>query len=230
MSYLARRVGVGEVDPWNWMIAHTLNTNEVYVLRLPCVNLPLKDGGDLLLFARAAGQGQNLELDVRAVGAVGQGSTWSIDVVMTSHFNGLVPGPVGADDAQDMAAAVSADEQLRAAFPSLVIDAEKTIFGELTGPKDAIDTWLSQPLLWDHALPGPKKRGGPTTTFAKPVDLSTFHGQADLGRAATPWRVTSPPIAPHDRGDEASNAGWYILGGVAVVGVGLVVWSRSRKQ
>lgn len=225
MSYLA----LGTLDPWNWLMPHTFDTDEVYVLRLPCSNLPLKDGADLLLFARAAGQGQDFSLDVRAVGATGEGSNWSVDVVMTSSSWRasvlVVKSPVN-----EMVAAIVADEQLHAAFPNLAIDADKAVFGELVGPKDAIDTWLSQPPLWVASLTGPKKRGGPTATFAKPVDLSVFKGQADQGRSATPWRVTTPSIMPHDKPDEASSVGWYILGGAAVLGLGLAIWSRSKKR
>lgn len=233
MSYrtnaAAPRLGMGTVEPWSVMAAHTLDPAEVYVLRLPCTGLPLREASDLLLFARAGGQGQNLDLDVRAVGAAGDGSAWSIDIVFTSA-TWHVPPPLVADSAKSMAEQVAADEQLRASFPSLRIDADAAAFGELVGPKDAIDTWLSQPRLWEASLSGPKKRGGPTATFAKPVDLSLFKGQADDGRLATPWRVTSPPIGPHDRGDESSSVGWYILGGVAAVGLGLVIWSRSKTR
>lgn len=229
MSYALKPVpleGLGTFDPW-WSLAsvHVLSPSSVYVLRLPCFNLPLKDGSDLLLFARAAGQSQGLDLDVRAVGAKGSGTTWSVDVVMTTSASKAWLFPyIG-----EMVSAVANDEQLKASFPALQIDSDKAEFGELTGPKDAIDTWLAQPLLWDHALTGAKKRGGPTATFAKPVDLSTFQGQADEGRAAAPWRVTSPPISPQHQ-EEPSNVGWYIVGGAAVLGVGLAIWMRSRKR
>lgn len=183
--------GLGEIDVWERMWAHTLNSDEVYVLRLQCANLPLKDGADLLLFARAAGQSQNLSLDVRSVGAWQSGADpgdWTIDVVMTAAgFAGN--WPVFTTDADDMKKSVASDEELKLAFPKFEI--RKATFGRLTAPKDAIDTWRAQPILWDHSLEGRKKRGGPTQTFATPVALTTFRGKADDGRKAETWPVTS---------------------------------------
>jgi len=211
------------------MSMHTLDSVEAYVLRLVCSGLKLQGPEDLLLFVRAAGQGQNLRLDVRAAGVwkldAATADDWVVDVIMTSVDQGM---PIFADDGPAMAKNVAADDRIQGAFPGLVI--KSGVFGELTAPASAIDAWRVQPILWDHAVSGPKGRGGPTATFAQPVDLSTFKGKADDGRAAVPWRVTTVPIAPHNREEPTSSAGWWVLGGVAVVGIGALIWHRSRGK
>jgi len=229
MSYIIRRErSLGEFNAWDFMIAHTFDDDEVYVLRLDCSNVILKDGSDLLPFARAAGQGQPYGLDVRAVGAWKQDKAgpddYVIDIVMT-HSGGKA-SPVGrGGDA--MGQEIAADDRIRAMFPRLVI--RSATFGELTGPKDAIDTWRSMPLLWDHSLSGEKKRGGPTSVFSSPTDLTLFHGKADDGRRATPFRVTDVPFKPDDKPKE-SNVGWYVFGGAVLLAAGVVLFKRSRGK
>lgn len=222
---------LGELSEWSVMSGHTLDNDEVYVLRLTCEGLPLREGSDLLLFARAAGQGQNLELGVRAVGAwkaPGMGeNAWMIDVVMASvDPNKRLPTPLVSDDAAAMAKQVAADSEVKQNFPSLVI--KNAVFGELVAPSDAVDAWRSQALLWDPGISGPKSRGGPTATFEQPVERSLFKGKADDGRNATSWGVTDGKKKPQDR--PGIGAGWYALGGlVLVAGAGMVLWSRRKR-
>jgi len=232
MSYvLPRRVAIGEVDAWTVMPAHTFDSDEVYVLRAVYTGVALTRGEDLLLFARAGGQGQNHDLDVRAVGAWqppgAPADTWGVDIVFTYAGPKAIAIPFVGDNASSMAKNVVADEDLRAAFPSIALTAEEPVFGRLSAPADAIDTWRAQPLLWDHNLSGKKGRGGPTATFAKPTDLSLFHGRADEGRAVTPWKVTTTPVGPQ------TGTGWgttlWLLAGLGLAGAA-IAWTTTRRR
>lgn len=225
--------GVGDFSEWSVMpLVHTLDRDEVYVLRLEVANVRLRDGADLLVFARAGGQDQNVGLDVRAVGAwkadgmSAADDVWMIDIVLTwGHESKL--STLMNDNGDDMGRHIAADPEVTAVFPHVVVRASK--FGELTGPTDAIDTWLSMPLLWDRNLMGKRpNKGGPTATFASPADLSLFRGKADDGRRAVPWRVT---VSKNNVQNPESGLGTgviVVVGAAAALAVGLVVW-RSRR-
>lgn len=229
MSY-AHCSALGELSVWSWMgLSHTLDSNEVYVLRLQVAGVPLREPADLLVFARAAGQDQELLLDVRAVGAWKQpGMTddqWAIDVVMTFAENHVVV-PLFTDDGAQMGKRIGADPDFVLAFPKGQV--VNGAFGELTAPADALDAWRSQPLLWDHSLPGARSHGGPTTTFASPVDLSLFKGKADDGRRAVTWNVTKPGLVAQNTPSGNSTA--LVVGAAIALGLGFVFWSRTARR
>lgn len=232
MSYAVARSGVGEFSEWAYAsIFHTLDTNEVYVLRLEVAGVRLRDGADLLVFARAGGQDQNWGLDVRAVGAwksdamSAADDVWMIDIVMTSSLDGKVV-PLMNDSGEEMGKQIAADPEVTSVFPHVVVRSSK--LGELVGPAAAIDTWRSQPLLWDHALSGKRPlRGGPTVTFAAPADLSLFKGKADDGRLAVPWKMTMSANGPQTH-DSGLGAGTIAVVGVAALAVGIVLWRNRR--
>ena len=229
MSY-----ALAEFDAWKVMGGHTLDDDEIYVLRMTVTGCPLRTASDLKLLARAAGQAQNMDLDVRAVGAKErpEAGAWNIDIVFGSVGGKRVVTPFLSTDADAMAKSIAADPQIQLNFPKFSIVAAQ--FGALVGPADAIDTWRSQPTLWDHALTGPSGRGGPTATFATPADLSFFKGEADDGRKATPWRASDPPIAPpgpnggEDKPPSSDDTAWYVLGGVVLLGAGLLFLKRRK--
>jgi len=217
MSYAL--LGFADIDPWTVMAAHVWSASDVYVLRLKTEGAVLTEPGDLLLFVRAAGQGQNLDLDVRGIAASRAGA--SIDIVLTADKWGLSV-PFLADDAAAMAKHIAGDADLGARMPSLAIS--NAVFGRLAAPKDAIDHWLAQPILWDHRFTGPKGRGGPTDSFAAPPPLTLVQGKADDGKRAIPWpKRTGPGPTPKP----ASTTIWV---GVAAVSLGLAVMAQSTKR
>jgi hypothetical protein len=222
MSYAL--AAFGTVDPWDHVWAHALAASDVFVLRLRVSGVKLRDASDALLFARAAGQGQNLALDVRGIAAWKTpdmaDDQWMIDVILTTAT--LRAAVLWADDAPAMATKVAADETLRSAYPKLTI--VSAVFGQLTDPADAVDHWRSQGLLWDHALPGPKNLGGPTDLMATPADYSVVKGQADDGKRAMPWVTAKTPLGPPG-GPGMSTAAVAGLG----VGAALLVWAMSSK-
>jgi len=240
MSYSAL-AALGTVDPWQYMSAHLWSTADVYVLRLAVKHAPLTDPTDALLFVRAAGQGQNLRMDVRGVAVLTQPASKedeaTVDIVMSISDTGLtmfgwqIPGfsvPFVADDAASMARQVAKDEALRARFPGFEITS--SVFGQLTAPPQALDHWRAQPLLWDHSFTGAKMRGGPTDTFATPATYSIVRGKADDGAQAVPWKIGVPPIGPNGNGKKpggGDNTVWWIVG----LGVlGLVGLKAVKKE
>jgi hypothetical protein len=52
MSYALSR-SLGTVDPWDHVWSHALSTDDVFVLRLTCSGVKLREPQDALLFARA---------------------------------------------------------------------------------------------------------------------------------------------------------------------------------
>jgi len=241
MSYAALPLiavaGFADIDAWTSnLLPHAMSPTEVYVLRFRARGAKLSRASDALLFVRAAGQGQNLSMDVRGV-AVSHDSndpddTNTVDVVFTVAPAGtIIPGSVTipgvSDDANSMAAQIAADADLRAAFPNIGLDNAQ--FGQLTAPVDAIDHWRSQPVLWDHTFHGAKNRGGPTDSFAQPAEYSIVQGRADDGARAKPWRVSKMPL-----GDKLSVPGlpdWAPYAGVAVVLGGIGWWvMRGRRR
>ena len=238
----------GDVSAWNYPTFHTLDANEIYVVRLKCTGLPLADGGALLLFVRALGVNQTLGFDIRGAAAwqdPGAPSTsWWIDIVCTvSGWEGN-PIPFLGNDAASIAAKIQNDPTLRQSFPSLQIDQSASLWGELTGPAQAIDFWKSQPLLWDHNLPGPKcvavvgGCGGPTNTFANPPASSIVKGKADDGALAIPFAVTTVPpiVTPGANNNYALGTTRLVevlaaIGVVAIAGaVGLGYYYYSGKK
>jgi LPXTG-motif cell wall-anchored protein len=225
---------LADFDAWKVMGGHALDDHTIYVLRMTATGLPLRTANDLKLFARAAGQAQNMNLDVRAVGAKERPEVgaWDLDIVFGVVGDLRLVPPFISTDADAMAKGIAADSQIQANFPQFKVLTSS--FGTLVGPADAIDTWRAQPVLWDHALPGPSGRGGPTATFATPVDLSFFKGQSDDGRKATPWRAIDPPIAPpgpnggKDKPPSSDDTAWYVLGGVVLLGAGLLFLKRRK--
>jgi hypothetical protein len=224
MSY-ALAAAFGTVDPWDHVWAHALGTSDVFVLRLRVSGVKLRDPSDALLFARAAGQGQNLALDVRGIAvwktADMSADQWMVDVVMTT--SALRAAVLWADSAEQMGVKVAADESLRSAFPTLAI--QSVVFGQLTDPADSVDHWRSQGMLWDHALPGPKNLGGPTDLMAKPTDYSVVKGQADDGKRTLPWTTPTVPLGPGDKPPSMSTAAVAGLG----VGAAFLVWMVSQR-
>jgi hypothetical protein len=219
-----RRPGLGDVDPWEYVWAHALTTDAVYVLRLRVTGVALRDPTDALLFARAAGQGQNLALDVRGV-AVSQprgaaSDEYVVDIIFTT--SALRVAVLWADGAADMARKIAADPDLRARYPGVSIAGP--VFGALAAPAEAIDHWRAQPVLWDHAISGPRQLGGPTDSFAQPADYNVVKGKADDGSRAVPWVIPKGGLGPPPKPMEAS---WMVAGGLGVVLVG--VW-LSRKE
>jgi hypothetical protein len=221
---LTRQAQLGDVSAWNYPAFHTLDASEVYVVRLKCSGLPLSAGQDLLLFVRALGVNQTLGFDIRGAAAwqdPGAASdAWWIDLVATVPAWEGNPIPFLGNDAASIASKIQNDPTLRQTFPNLQIDQAASLWGELTGPAQSIDFWKSQPLLWDHTLPGPKcvaligGCGGPTNTFASPPASSIVKGKADDGALATPFPVTGTvPITTPD----ATTKG-YALGDIHVIG------------
>jgi hypothetical protein len=221
--------GLGDVSAWNYPTFHTLDANEVYVVRLKCTGLPLSDGKDLLLFVRALGITQTLGFDIRGAAAwqdVGADqNSWWIDLVATVPGWEGNPIPLLGNDAASIAAKIQNDPTLRQAFPSLQIDQSASLWGELTGPAQSIDFWKSQPLLWDHTLPGPKcvaligGCGGPTNTFPSPPASSIVKGKADDGAMATPFPVSgSVPITTPDTQKGYALGDLHVAGVLAIAG------------
>jgi hypothetical protein len=216
-----------DVDAWDHVWAHALGTSDVFVLRLRVSGVTLRDPTDALLFARAAGQGQNLALDVRAV-AVSKTPDMGtdeamIDVILTT--TSLRAAVLWADDADAMAKKVAADASLRGAFPKLMITT--AIFGQLTAPPEAIDLWRSQPMLWDHNLPGPKNLGGPTDAMSAPADYNVVTGKADDGARAVPWKIGKPPLGP-DKKPPATDP--MMIGGAVVALAAVALLARQPKE
>jgi hypothetical protein len=215
-------LALGDVDAWDHVWVHSLAPADVFVLRLGVTGAELRSPSDALLFARAAGQGQNLALDVRGVAVWQAGDVTMVDVVLTTPA--LRVGVLWADDAQAMGGKVAADETLRRVFPNLHV--ASVVFGQLTGPADAIDHWRSQPMLWDHSLPGPKNLGGPTDSMAVPGQYNVVKGKADDGSHAAPWVETKPPLGP---APGAPASGTMLLAGLGVGAAVLLLRSQSSK-
>jgi len=225
VSYAALRA-LADVDAWDHVWAHSLGTGDVFVLRLRATGVTLRDPSDALLFARAAGQGQNLALDVRGV-AVWRTPEMAadetmVDIVMTT--SALRVGVLWADDADAMAKKVAGDATLRRAFPKLLISS--AVFGQLTAPAEAIDHWRSQPLLWDHALPGPQNLGGPTDAMSAPADYNVVQGKADDGARAVPWKSGKPPLGP----DKKPGSDVAVIGATVGAIAAVALLSRSTKE
>lgn len=222
--------GFGDLSPWNYPVFHTLDASEVYVVRLRVTGAALSDGKDLLLFVKALGVAQTLGFDIRGVTAWqdpgDDPSSWWVDVVCTvSGWEGN-PIPFLGNDAGSIAQKIQNDSGLRAAFPSLQVDSARSLWGELTGPAGSIDFWKSQPLLWDHTLPGPKCGaliggcGGPTNTWATPPSGSVVHGKADDGPMAQPWLVSGQvPIVTDDTSKGYALGTPHVIGLLAIAGL-----------
>jgi hypothetical protein len=233
MSYRAACVGcLGTIDPWDSVTLglHRVAETDVIVLRLRVANVRMKDPSDALLFARAAGQGQNWGMDVRGVvvAPVAGSDDQMVDVVFTKGDAGLFGWSpsimVGfADNADSMGAKVAADETLRQNSPQLAIVSAQ--LGPLTDPADAIDHWRSQPIAWDHLLNGPKNAGGPTDTFATPADYTVCKGTADDGKRCKPWKAGVLPFGPNGPTVTPTQIG--VVAGAAVLG--LIVWKLVTK-
>jgi hypothetical protein len=177
--------GLGETSSWLGIVT---STDDVYIWRARAKNAAISSPSLALLFARAVGMGQNRKLDVRGVAVRKEGADdWTVDVILTSSEGGITLGV--ATNADGVADNVLQNSEIRAAFPGLQLKDPK--FLELTGPKDAIAHWRSQPLLWDHLL---GSDGGPTTTYGHPAEYSVVKGTADQGKSAEPWLAKGPGI------------------------------------
>lgn len=222
---------LGTVDPWAYPWAHTLDSGEVYVLRVALANVRMREPADALAFVRAIGQDQNLHLDVRGVAvwkADGMGERESmLDLVLTSAIY-FSPPMIGSDNGEAMAKNLEADPDLQRLFPGLTVRAP--IFGELTAPAEAIDHWRAQPILWDHALPGPRDRGGPTDTFAAPAEYSVVLGQADDGKRSKPWRLPPAEIGGGAGKPVAQGALLWILGLGAILAVAALAQGKEKGR
>jgi hypothetical protein len=206
-------IGLGETSSWLGILT---STDDVYIWRVRAKNVELTSPAQALLFARAVGLGQNRKLDVRGVAVRKEGSDdWTIDVVLTSSEGGISVGV--ATNADGVAQNVLQDSQVRAAFPQLQLKDPKVL--ELTGPKDAITHWRSQPLLWDHLL---GSDGGPTETYGHPAEYSVVKGRADDGKSAEPWLMPKSQTEgdgkpPGPLGNTLLLVGLAVIGGYAVV-------------
>lgn len=211
-------MGIGATEPWHQIVQ---STSEVYLFRAQGKGIVPPSARDMLAFVRAVGKAQGAHLDVRAVGLWLDGDKAMLDVVMTSSFMNVDPSfSLTSPSAKDVAAAMMADEQVRALFPSLVLTGPELL--ELVGPQSAIEHWRSQPLLWDHQLGGFGEHGGPTDTFAKPAEYSIFLGASDDGAKVKPWRVGTTDLGPGDT-KVPKPVGWGWLVGLVAAGVGFVV-------
>lgn len=219
----ARRPGLGEVDPWTIMSGHLWSPSEVYVLRLVVVGAPIEDTADALVFVKAAGQDQNLRLDVRglAVSPVGGGARQQVDVICTVREGGLAI-PFVSDDAASIAAQIAADPDVRRAWPGISV--VSAVFGRLTAPPAALDHWQAQSLLWSTAFPGERGRGGPTDAFAMPAPLALVKGKAEDGKTATPLPPRTPSFNP------SGESPWPWIGLGVVVLAGGIMYSRQRRS
>lgn len=224
MSYAS----FGDINPWTVMSAHLWDPQEVYVLRLKTRNAKIRSPEDLLVFVKAIGQSQNLQLDVSGAGtwqASGMPESESmLDLVFTTTEGG-VNIPFVADDAKSMAAKLQAHADVRRVFPDFIVTEQQ--FGPIVSPKDAIDHWRGEPILWNHLLND--KKGGPTDSFAKPADYNLVRGKADDGARATP--ITPNPIfAPPDHvkiPESGISPTMAFVGGVVI---GLVSWSLLGRS
>ncbi len=221
MSYALHGRPFGETSSW-WGLVST--TDEVYLFRALLKGLPITTPIDALLFVRVVGERFNafFPMDVRGV-ALGKvtGNDYVIDVVMTSPQSGVAPLTPSAVSVQ---AAILADSDINRIYPALqVVDPEIL---ELTGPKDAVDHWRAQPVLWDHSLEGARGHGGPTDTFATPADYSIVKGKADDGKGATPWKVDKPGFDPTPGAQTSDSTATVFL---VLLGIGIVVMVGKRK-
>lgn len=226
MSYtqtaLGLRRGIGETSDW-WGLS--ASTDEVFVFRAQLLGVKLRSPFDVLLFVRIVGERFNafFPMDVRGV-AVSDvtDNGCSIDIIVTSPKSGVsLTVPSDASFAQ----AIMGDPDVRKIFPSIQVVNPLTL--ELTSPKDAIDHWRAQPVLWDHALSGSNNRGGPTDAFASPAEYSIVKGRADDGKAATPWKVPKPGLDPTPSAGDGTGDGTTIL--LVLVGLG-VLYMVGRKR
>ncbi len=233
MSYFQ---AIGTLEPWDYVSAHVYMPKDVFVLRLRVRGALLTSPRQAVLFVRAAGRGQNLGLDVRGVcfwkaQGVAAADDTMVDVVMTTKIL-RSPSMLSASDAKTMAKNMGADAELRAAFPAVSI--QDPVFGQLTGPADAIDHWLSQPLLWDqnlgtHDVLG--YGGGPTDTFAAPAEYSVVRGKADDGKRVVPWTEGAlPDLGSKKPGETGGTAVLWVLGLAAAAGVGWLVWTNKKGR
>ncbi len=224
MSYVVLG-GFGTIDPTRLLTF----ASDVYVLRLKVRGAVLTDPSQALAFAKAAGQGQNLGLDVRGVALwKAPGMTedqWMVDVVETVTSGGVIVPFVG-DNASAMATKVAANADLRARFPKIAVDTASALWGTLSEPVDAIDWWRRQPMLWDHAL---ADGGGPTDTFANPAEYSVVLGKADDGAKARPWKRGEVPVAPPRADESGSGWGWLAALGLGAVVIGGVAYARRGR-
>lgn len=230
--------GLGTVDPWSCMSCHLWSADDVYVLRFTMLGATIRDARDALRLVQAAGQDQNLRLDVRGIAVkddvLAQGGVpcQVVDVIYTVREGGLGI-PFLADNAADITKAMGADPDLLGAFPKLTIPPQLALFGRLTGPSAALDHWRAQAVLWSASLSGPRGRGGPSDAFAMPAPLALVRGSADDGKLAKPLAaMTAPPPIGGPGKSPGAELDWTVLGlGVAVLAVsGLALYhSRSRS-
>jgi hypothetical protein len=224
MSYTT---GFGDTASWLGLLA---NTDEVYLLRVRATDFAPKSPLDMLEIVRAVGgapMGGQTAIDVRGIGLWTDPSSLSgdqtIDVIFTSPTSGIA---LSVPSASSIVNSLNADTVLRKIFPGAVFHDGSLL--QLTGPMDAIDTWRSQPVLWDHSLQGPTGRGGPTDTFATPADYSVVLGKADDGKQAKPWKVNRPGLGPGP-GSSPSSGTLLWLGVAAAAAIGIAVM-KGRKR
>jgi hypothetical protein len=217
-------LGLGEVKDW-WQLWQ--GTDEVYIWRARLRGVQLKHPDQALAFVRAVGKANNTGLDVRGVALSKITDTeFDVDIVLTTAASG--PNVV-VTNAQGVANKLMADSELRQQFPQLTIDGPKYL--QLVGPPQAVDHWRSQPLLWDHNL-GPQ--GGPTDTFAQPVEYSVVMGTAEDGKLAQPWVQPKPGLQPPPKGGGTGGPeqDTLIAAGIVVVGlfaVSKILGSKRKK-
>jgi hypothetical protein len=236
--------GIGDLDAWSCMSCHLWSSGDVYIFRTVATGVSLKEASDLLQFVKAFGRDQNLRIDVRGAGAWknSDGST-VIDIVGTVQSAGISI-PFMADDATSIAKKMSQDKDLMSSFPSMRLS--NPAFGTIAKPNDAIDHWLSLPVMWTG-------EGLPTASFSQPHEYNLFLGKADDGSKVIPWKIGVPGLGPGistpgkvpnqgqvpggdsggtkpPSGDDSSGI-IAILVGATVVGVaGWLVFGKGKKR
>jgi hypothetical protein len=211
--------GLGDTADWWRTYA---SPSEVYVWRVKVTGFGLASPDDPLALLRAASRSPNLLLDARGVCvSVDSEGSGTLDVVFTIREYALNANILALwPDAEDVAAAVLADDSAQARFPKLGLAEPEWL--QLTGPAASVDFWRSAPILWDRQL-GPSWQGGPTQAFADRDGV--YIGAADAGPGLTAWKTGKPPVGSHKKGNGQS---WVPL---AAVGVLLgVLWFSWRGR
>ncbi len=227
MSYCA----FGETSSW-WRVY--ASASEVYVWRATFKGLRIETADDLHPFVKAFGRAQNMSLDVRGVCAQPvSGDSYIVDVVYTARITAPTP-IIGADDADDVLEIVKEDVDFSKRYTSIQVDNPQWL--QLVGPKNSLDFWLSQPVLWDANL-GTRswgRGGGPTSSWTDMKGL--FLGSSEFVDGLKPLSPKlgggfSPPGLNQDSNNK--NIGLTVVALAAIVGgawfIGNSVSKGARK-
>lgn len=168
----------------------TATGSEVFLYRFVAKGISLESSRDALVFARAVGQHNVYNLNVRGVTVTSLGDgTYTIEIVLMTEGPGTyVTYPQNVfKNSEDLAKAIANDRDVSAKFPNGSLHQYQ--FLQITNPPPALDFWRSHYLLWDRSL---GSGGAGTVKFGEGAGV--YLGSADSAPNIKPWLASDLPL------------------------------------